>query len=132
MPIDIGRSLTSVGVGLADVVMEWWDENEGRTESFKTAKDIGRVVIAGLGYGLQVFMPRQAKLGETLALSATPLLVLSIAKPVRESFKKGAATEAAYAPRRRAHAPVPAPAGAPVNAPVHRSYYPEGEKAIAW
>ena len=132
MAIDIGRSLTSAAVGLADEVMEWWDENEGRTESFKTAKDIGRLVIAGVGYGLQVFMPRQARLGETLALSATPLLVKSIAKPVRASFKKGAATEAAYTPRRRANAPVPAPAGTPVNASVHRSYAPEFADVILW
>lgn len=134
MPIDVVRSLTSAGVGVLDEGLEWWDDKAGRTESFRTARDLGRLAIAGLGYGLQVFMPRQARLGETLALSATPLLTKSIARPVRSAVASRAG-EQAFRPRRRAPTPAgnpPAPPPPPAGRPVGRSYYPEAEKAIAW
>lgn len=119
MPINIGRSLISAGVGVVDEVATYWDEQEGRTESFKNAVDISRLLIAGAGYAMQVFMPRMAVMGETLALSATPLLVKSISKPVRSAI--GGGTTAAAFPRARARAiaaPMAPrlPAGSPVRA----------------
>ena len=88
--IDVGRSITSVGVGAVSEVLEWWDEKEGRVGSFRTANDIGNLVMCGVGYGAQVFMPRYAKLGETIALSATPLLVKSISRAIRSRSAAGA------------------------------------------
>ncbi len=102
MPIDLVRSGISAGVGVVDEVLESMDANAGRVKSFRTATDIGRLVIAGVGYGLQVFMPRQAKLGETLALSATPLLVKSIAKPIRATMGKATSSTAGFVSRTRA------------------------------
>lgn len=102
--INIGRSLMSAGVGVVDEVATYWDEQENRTESFKNATDISRLLIAGAGYAMQVFMPKMAVMGETLALSATPLLVKSIAKPVRSAI--GGGTAAAAFPRARARARV--------------------------
>ena len=89
MPINMTKSLTSVGVGVVDEVLEYWDARAAvpRTESFRTWKDIGRLVMAGTGYALQAFMPRYSDLGETLAISATPLLVKSIAKPLKTAMK---------------------------------------------
>lgn len=117
MGIAMDRTLTSVGVGVLDEVLEWWDEKAGRTESFKTYKDIGRLVVAGIGYGLQVFMPKQARLGETLALSATPLLVKSIAKPIRSAMKTSKQAqeqvrEQVFVPKRRVLLTPPAPPAA--------------------
>lgn len=132
MPIDVVRSLTSAGVGVLDEGMEWWDEKAGRTEPFRTARDLGRLAITGLGYGLQVFMPRQARLGETLALSGTPLLVKSVAKPVRSAMASRAG-EQAFRPRRRAGTPAgnpPPPSSLPAG-PVNL-YAPEYERVLAW
>lgn len=90
MPIDVTRSAFSAGVGVADEILEYVDAHAKvpRTQSFRTAKDIGRLAIALGGYGLQAFGPgRYVKLGETLALSATPLLVKSLAGPVKRALK---------------------------------------------
>jgi len=85
MAIDTTKAIISAGVGIIDEVLERNDATEGRTESFRTATDIGRLVLAGIGYATQLWMPRYAGVGEALALSATPLLVKSIAKPVMAS-----------------------------------------------
>ena len=104
MGIDFVKTGISVGVGGLDEVTEWWDEKTGRTESFRNAKDITRLVAAGLGYAMQIFWPKQARLGESLALSATPLLVKSIAKPIRAAMTSSQAGRT-FVPRRRAPAP---------------------------
>ncbi len=83
--MDLLKVAIAVAVGGADVVTEHLDSTakSRRTESFKTATDWTRVGLAALGYGLQVFMPRKYdRIGEALALSATPLLVKSIARPI--------------------------------------------------
>lgn len=122
MAIDVTQSGVSAGVGILDEIMEWWDEKAERTESFRTATDISRLMVAGLGYGLQAFMPRQARLGETLALSATPLLVKSVASPLRSMLAEAAPRSSqVFVPRRRVATPL-APA-APA-AEVERSYVP--------
>lgn len=110
MAIDMVKAGVSAGVGVVDEVLEWWDEKSGRTESFRTATDIGRLAIAGLGYAIQIFWPRQSRLGEAMALSATPLLVKSIAKPVREAMGATAGASRTYVPRRRAPVPASLPA----------------------
>jgi len=107
--IDFRKTGVSVGVGVVDEVLEWWDEKSGRTETFRTAKDIGRLVEAGLGYAIQIFWPKQARIGEALALSATPLLVKSIAKPIRAMLPTSA--QRTFVPRRRAPIPTSMPAG---------------------
>ncbi len=127
MGIDFVKTGISVGVGGLDEVMEYWDEKTGRTESFRNAKDITRLVAAGLGYAMQIFWPRQARLGESLALSATPLLVKSIAKPIRAAMTSSQAGSRTFVPRRRAPAP-PLPG-------IHASgsetvFTPRGEEVI--
>ena len=114
--IDFMKTGVAVGVGVLDEALEWWDERQGRTDSFRTAKDIGRLAGAGLGYAIQIFWPRQARLGEALALSTTPLLVKSIAKPLREAMTT-TASQRTFVPRRRAPAPAASPS-MPVGLPV--------------
>jgi hypothetical protein len=99
MAINTGKLITAAGVGVVDEVLEYWDAHStpARTESFRTATDIGRLLMVGVGLGAQIFMPRYAALGETLATAATPLLVKSIAKPVKKSLK---IEEALAVPRR--------------------------------
>jgi len=79
MAIDFTKELVSVGVGVVDPALQGWDAKSGRTGMFKTATDIVRLVGAVGGLGLQQFMPRQAKWGEALALSFTPLLIATLA-----------------------------------------------------
>ena len=112
MAIDIGKSLVSVGIGVVDEVLERQDALNDRTESFKTWSDIGRLVGAAAGYGIQAFMPRQEKWGEALALSATPLLVKSIAKPLMENLSGEAkSSRYSFVPRRRVAEQGPSVAG---------------------
>lgn len=114
MAINVQRSLIAAGVGVVDEALEYWDEQPGgTTEAFKSKKDLGRLVLAGLGYGLQAFMPAQAQLGETIALAATPLLVKSIAKPLRAQLKIGVSTMAFRARSPVSTIPIPAPAAPP-------------------
>lgn len=81
--ISFAKVGVSVGVGVADEILEVMDEKSGRTGSFKTFRDYGRIAMPVVGYGLQLFMPRYANLGEALALSSTPLLVKSISRVIR-------------------------------------------------
>lgn len=129
MPINATKAIISVGVGVADEALSYWDEQSGRTESFKTATDIGRLLLALAGYGLQAFSPRYAAMGETLAVASTPLLVKSISAVIR----KQVSAPAAFRPR------MAVPAGAPMrpmlSVPATRSVraqVPEFEQVLLW
>ena len=129
MAIDMTKTLTSVAVGVVDEVLERNDKTNNRIENFKKWSDIGRLGLAAIGYGIQVFMPRYERIGEGLALSSTPLLV----KTVSHVVAKPAAAQVgdiAFVPRRQM-APA-APVGVPVGAPVGRSYQPEFKNTAAW
>ncbi|MHB8084325.1 MAG: hypothetical protein ACYDHZ_00670 [Dehalococcoidia bacterium] len=101
MPVNLMKSGISVGVGVIDEVLERGDTKAGRTAFFKKYTDIERIALAGIGYGLQVFMPRYASMGEALALSSTPLLVKSIAGVVAKTTTTASAD---FTYRRRAPA----------------------------
>jgi len=85
MRVDLTRVGVAVLAGAVDEVLEAWDEREGRIGPFRTATDIGRLVLCGLGYLMQIFDIRP-RLGESLAIAETPLLVKSIAKPVKAAI----------------------------------------------
>ena len=89
--INTTKVLIAVGVGGADEALGYWDEQSGRTESFKNASDIGRLLAALVGYGAQAFFPRYAAMGETVATASTPLLVKSIVSVVRQNMGQAAA-----------------------------------------
>jgi|GEM_PF-2379925 len=97
--INMMKSAVSLGVGVVDEGIEWWDERSGRAEPFRRATDIVRLLGAGLGYAMQVFWPQQQALGEALALSTTPLLVKSVAKPIRSAISQQVSAPA-FVPRR--------------------------------
>ena len=84
MPIDFTKSAISAGVGVVDELLDRMDAKSTppRTGQFRTFQDMGRIAIAGAGYALQAFMPKYASLGETLALSGTPLLAKTIFGPL--------------------------------------------------
>lgn len=104
MAINIMKAVIAGGVGVVDEVAERNDKTAGRTESFKNATDIYRTAAVVIGYGLQVFMPKYASFGDTLATAATPLFVKSLAKPVMGavSGNSAPAAERYFAPRRAA------------------------------
>lgn len=122
--IHFGKTGISAGVGIGDLAFEYWDEKSGRTEPFRNATDIARLIEAGLGYVVQVFWPRQGAWGEALALSATPLLIRSVYKPIKEAMTTTA--QKAYVPRKRA----PTPSGTPPLAGGGNVITPQGEEVI--
>ena len=101
--IDYSRAAIAVGVGLGDELITDWDENvtPARTESFRTAKDLWRLGASMVGYGLQVFQPRYAKFGDTLATAATPLLVKSVWTAVAAARAVEGTGKQRYVPREK-------------------------------
>jgi len=81
MRIDIMDAVIGVGAGSLDEVMERQDEQNGRTEPFKTWADWSRVGLAALGYLGQAFnfFPRYA---QPLAQSEITLVTKSAAKAI--------------------------------------------------
>lgn len=130
MGIDGLKTAISVGDGFLEWGMKKWDAKAvpPRTEAFKNAKDISNLVVALGGYALQAFTKR-GRIGEAMALSATPKLVESILVAVEAQVAPAARN---YVPRRAA-TPIPAGytpmRGNPVE--VGRTYNPEFEHAIA-
>jgi hypothetical protein len=93
MAIDMTKELVSVGVGVVDPALQGWDIKSGRSGMFKTATDIARLLGTGIGLAMQVWMPRQARIGEALALSCTPLLVNTVAgQAIRDAVSGAGAT----------------------------------------
>lgn len=111
-------------VGVLDTVAEDQDLKNGRIEPFRNMADIGRLVGTGLGLAMQVWMPRQAAVGESLANSSLTLLVKSLAKPIKGMITLPASRRT-YVPRR---------AAAPTQASAHisRSAQEEFDKAQAF
>ena len=99
MAVDLLKAGVAVGVGALDEVMNSWDEKQGRTKSFRTATDLSRLAVAGAGYAIMAFYPRQSRIGEVLALSGTTLLTKSVAKPLRSAIGGGTVTTSSYVPR---------------------------------
>ena len=104
MPINFSNGALAAGVGVLDEVMEYWDEQEARTEAFKTARDISRVFLVLGSLGIQAFAPRYERFAEPIGLASIPLLVKSISKPVRDAIGGGTttATSRVYRPSARA------------------------------
>ena len=93
MGIDFTKELVSVVVGVADPALQGWDAKSGRTGMFKTATDLVRLLGTAGGLGIQQFMPRQAKWGEALALSITPLLIATVAgQAIKDAINPPATT----------------------------------------
>ena len=80
---DVGKIVTAIGVGAGDEVAIYFDQKNGWVKPFQNATDLYRVGATLGGYGLQAFMPRYAKLGDTLATASTPLLTKSVISVVR-------------------------------------------------
>ena len=97
MAINVQRHLIAGGVGVIDEVLDYWGEKDSQ-EAFRNKKDLGRLGLVALGLGLQAFMPAYANIGETLSLAATPLLVKSVAKPLRAQLKKAPVSFVARTP----------------------------------
>lgn len=77
--INIQKSGLSLGVGVADIVAERWDKNQGYDKPLQNAQDIGRLALALIGYGAQIWGPaKYQSLSEALALSVTPLVVKTV------------------------------------------------------
>ena len=130
MKVKLVKVGTAVGVGAVDEVLEWWDEKAGRTLSFRTATDIGRIVLTLGGYAMQM-MDFAPEIGEAMALSSTTLLTKSIAKPVKEAITRSAAVQS---PGRKVSIPrsLASPISPASPGRIERSYQPEMERATAF
>jgi hypothetical protein len=99
----------AIGFGAADKAAQNSDATNGRVGSFKTYSDYLRIAGAVGGIGIQMFMPKYAKIAEAIALPAVAFLTQS----VWDYAKAGSTTRAVtYTPVRR-------------NAPVSRYPAPE-------
>lgn len=112
--IDITNSIIGVGVGGADEVTEYLDEKaveddptSTRQESFKGARDWGRVAMVGLGFLGQALnvMPKEAT---ALWQSSLPLVTKSAIRAVRKARVTEQVSTRTYSEPR-----VPASPGAP-------------------
>ncbi len=127
--VDFGKVVTSVGVGVADEVLQYADSHATipRTESFKTWQDWGRLGLAVVGYLGPSFMPKYSKLLDTIATSVTPLVVKTLAVPLKSAMGiTGHVGRPTWVPTR-----IPSPAR-PVGSPVGRSYYPDADKVLSF
>ncbi len=115
MPIDMTKSLTSAAVGVLDEVLERNDTKNARVENFKKYADIERLALAAIGYGAQAFMPRYGKIGEALALSATPLFVKTLSHVVAKTTTTSALQAGAFVPRHAVATPAAPRPGAMVT-----------------
>ena len=77
--LNVTRIAIAAGVGAVDEMLERNDAKAAR-EGTKSWAFMYRVAAVAAGFGLQMFMPKYGAIGETAAISATPLLVKSIAK----------------------------------------------------
>lgn len=101
--LNVTRIAIAAGVGAVDEMLERSDVKAAR-EGTKSWAFMYRVAAVAAGFGLQMFMPKYGGIGETAAISATPLLVKSIAKI--------AMAPTAYSPRLAARSFAPRSVGA--------------------
>ena len=93
--LNVTRIAIAAGVGVVDELLERQDVKAVRTGA-KGWSFMYRVAAVAGGFGLQMFMPKYGGIGETVALSATPLMVKSIAslampvagRPMTRSFPR--------------------------------------------
>jgi len=122
----MAKLMIAGAVGVADEGLEYWDRESGRTEHFRNATDLGRIGMVAAGVGMQMFMPRQARLGEVISTASTPLLVKSVSSYVRS----GSSQAAGRGIPRSTFTPRGAPMGA--GGPVGRHYQPEFQGNVSW
>lgn len=86
--VDFGKVTAAVGVGVVDEVLQYADAKATipRTGAFKTWQDWGRIGLAAIGYFGPSFMPRYSKFFDTLATAATPLVVKTLAVPLKSAM----------------------------------------------
>lgn len=99
--IDWTKHIVAVGVGIADRLVQDWDANvvPPRTESFKNARDLGRLGVVLAGLGIQAYQPRYALYGEAMSVATTPMLVQSVWKAIGGGA--AATRRVTYTPTRR-------------------------------
>jgi len=131
--VDLGKVLQSGLVGVVDEGLQYADEHATvpRTESFKTWQDWGRMAIFALGLIGPSFMPRYKELSDTMVIASTPLVVKTLAVPLKSAMGiTRSVRQPTWVPNRvptPARRGVPRPAGA-----VGRSYYPDADKVLAY
>jgi hypothetical protein len=102
--LNVTRIAIAAGIGAVDEMLERNDAKAVR-EGTKSWAFMYRVAAVAAGFGLQMFMNKRfGAFGETAAISATPLLVKSIAKI--------AMAPTAYSPRLAARSFTPRGIGA--------------------
>ena len=98
--MDWTNPVIGVVVGGVSYGMDEWDAKAGRTKPFQNASDITNAVMVVGGFGLGMFMPKYAKIGNIVGTAATPLLTKSVIKDVR-GMMAPAASRATFASHAR-------------------------------
>jgi len=79
MAIHFTGLIVGAAVGGVDEALERNDAAAGRVGNFKTYRDMYRALAVAGGIGLQLLMPRYAKIGEDLATAGMPGLTKTLA-----------------------------------------------------
>lgn len=109
MGMDWTNPVVGIVVGGVDEGLEYWDAKSvpARTKPFQNAADIGRAIMVLGGFGVGMFMPRYAKMGNVIGTASTALLTKSVIQAVRSAMGTPAASRA-FQPRRSvAYGPMP-------------------------
>ena len=96
--IDVGKLILSGGVGVVDLFVEVKDKDNGRTDPLKRWDDYFRVGGLAAGLAAQVWFPKYARWGESLALSTMPLVIRSL-NDSQQFIKPKAAQGRQFAPK---------------------------------
>lgn len=83
--LNLTRMAIAIGVGAIDEVLERQDAKAGRTATFRTWRDYGRIGLPVIGIAAQLMMPKYAGIGETVAVASLPLLTKSVAAMAMKS-----------------------------------------------
>lgn len=105
MRIEPMKVVVGIGAGVVDEVLEWQDEENDRTESFRNWTDWGRVGLCALGYMGQAFNFFPA-LAAPLAQSEVTLVTKSVSNAIRT--RAGATSQVT-----RARSTAPRPSSSP-------------------
>lgn len=107
MAVEITGKIIALGLGGLDELLERADAKAvpARTEPLKTWQDFGRIGMVVVGIGTEMFMPKYARMAETVGEVGVAFLGKSLSKVL---FKE---TTAATYVHRRTEAPASRPAG---------------------
>lgn len=123
MAVEITGKAIGLALGGIDEMLERQDAKAvpARTEPLKSWRDYGRIGMVVVGVGTEMFMPRYARMAQTVGEVGAAFLAKSLSKVL---FKETTAATA-YVHRRQT-----SPVSNPAPNPVGRNYFPQESQPL--